>query len=93
MDEHDRPASRPHIQLRANWVLIGFLVVAGFYLVTEHRAHLIPYLGYWPLLLVLLCPLMHLFMHGGHGAHSGHQADEESRQRPTDDVDDRIHKA
>ncbi|MFD2029315.1 DUF2933 domain-containing protein [Ancylobacter dichloromethanicus] len=28
---------------------------------TEHRAHLIPYLGYWPFLLILACPLMHVF--------------------------------
>ncbi|WP_394004080.1 DUF2933 domain-containing protein, partial [Xanthobacter versatilis] len=52
---------------RANWVLIGFLAISGFYLLTEHRAHLIPYLGYLPFLLILACPLMHVFMHGGHG--------------------------
>ena len=56
---------------RANIVLIGFLVIGGYFLVTEHRAHLIPYLGYLPFLLVLACPLMHLFMHGGHGGHGG----------------------
>jgi hypothetical protein len=65
---------------RANIVLIGFLVIAGFYLVTEHRAHLVPYLGYWPFLLILACPLMHLFMHGGHGGHGGDDSD--SRQSP-----------
>lgn len=51
-------------------VLVGFLVVAGFYLFTEHRAHLY---GALPWLLLALCPLMHLFMHGGgHGGHGGH---------------------
>lgn len=54
---------------RANLVLIGFLAIGAFYLVTEHRAHLIPYLGYWPFLLILACPLMHLFMHHDHGGH------------------------
>lgn len=53
---------------RANIVLIGFLALAGFYLVTEHRAHL---LGWLPWLLLLACPLMHFFMHGGHGGHGG----------------------
>lgn len=57
---------RPKRQWRANFVLIAFLMIAGFYLIVEHRAHLF---GYWPLLLLLACPLLHMFMHGGHGGH------------------------
>jgi hypothetical protein len=53
---------------RANIVLVGFLVLAAFYLITEHTAHL---LGWLPWLLLLACPLMHFFMHGGHGGHGG----------------------
>jgi hypothetical protein len=54
---------------RAKWVLAGFLAVAAFFLVTEHRAHL---LGWLPWLILLACPLMHLFHgHGGHGSHEG----------------------
>jgi len=49
-----------------NWILIAFLAIAAFYLFTEHRAHL---LGALPFLLLLACPLMHLFMHHGHGDH------------------------
>lgn len=46
-------------------VFLCFLLLAGFYLWTEHRAHL---LGWWPYLLILLCPLLHFFHgHGGHG--------------------------
>lgn len=41
-----------------------FAVVAAFYLLTEHRAHL---LGWLPYLIFLACPLMHLFMHRSHG--------------------------
>lgn len=52
-----------------NWVLIAFLAIAAFFLFSEHRAHL---LGALPFLLLLACPLMHLFMHHGHGAHGGH---------------------
>ena len=58
---------------KIKWVFIGFLVVAAYFLVTEHRAHLLGWLpsyGIW--LLLLACPLMHLFMHGGHGGHGGH---------------------
>ncbi|TAK72429.1 MAG: DUF2933 domain-containing protein [Betaproteobacteria bacterium] len=62
---------------RANIALAVFLVIAGFFLVAEHRAHLSAWIPYWPYLLVLACPLMHLFMHGGHG-HGGHRSSEAS---------------
>ena len=48
------------------FILVAFLAIAAFFLVTEHRAHL---LGILPFLLLLACPLLHLFMHGGHGGH------------------------
>jgi hypothetical protein len=59
----------PLWRTRSGIVLLGFLAVAGFYLVTEHTAHV---LGALPFLLLLSCPLMHLFMHHGHGGHSNH---------------------
>jgi hypothetical protein len=60
---------KPLWRTRGGIVLLGFLAVAGFYLVTEHTAHV---LGALPFLLLLSCPLMHLFMHHGHGGHEGH---------------------
>ena len=56
---------------RANIVLVGFLVLGGFYLIAEHRAHLWLALPWLPWLLLLACPLLHIFMHGGHGGHGG----------------------
>ena len=53
---------------RTAWVLLGFLAIDGFFLATEHKAHLF---GILPFVLLLLCPLLHLFMHGGHGGHGG----------------------
>jgi hypothetical protein len=50
-------------------VLLGFTAVAGFFLFSEHRAHA---LGWLPWLILLACPLMHLFMHGGHGEEHKH---------------------
>jgi len=44
-------------------VAIGFFLVATFPLFSDHRAHV---RGYLPFLLLLACPLMHLFMHHGH---------------------------
>jgi hypothetical protein len=61
----------PWWQTKMGMVLIGFLAVAGFFIATEHTAHLY---GALPYLLLLACPLMHLFMHGGHGHHGSHQA-------------------
>ena len=49
--------------------VIAFLAIAGFYLVTEHTAHMF---GFLPYALILLCPIMHLLMHGSHGGHGGH---------------------
>lgn len=59
----------------AKWVFAGFVLIAGYLLVMEHKAHLSGWLssyGIW--LLLLACPLMHLFMHGGHGSHGSSQA-------------------
>ena len=77
--EHDEHGGRnPNPAPRGyNRIFIAFLAIGAFYLFTEHRAHL---LGALPFLLLLACPLMHLFMHhghGGHGAHGGHDTDSE----------------
>ena len=67
-DAHGAPHQRRGIRRRGNWVLIGFLAIAAFFLFTEHRAHAVNFL---PFLLLAVCPLMHLFHgHGGHGGHS-----------------------
>lgn len=52
------------------WVVWGFLALAGFYLLTEHRGHLAG-LSWLPIAFLLLCPLLHMGMHGGHGGHGG----------------------
>ncbi|EEZ3900392.1 MULTISPECIES: DUF2933 domain-containing protein, partial [Enterobacteriaceae] len=36
--------------------------------------------GYWPYLLLLVCPLMHLFHgHGGHGDHQHHGSENDKK--------------
>lgn len=71
---------------RGKWVLLGFLLIAGFFLFTEHRAHLF---GILPFLLILACPVMHLFHHGhGHRSESApgpgtvQPGQEQPRERP-----------
>jgi hypothetical protein len=71
MHDHSEHGERPQgnfLTSRAGLVLIGFIAIAGALLFTEHRAHVLGVLIYLP---ILLCPLMHFFMHGGHG-HGGH---------------------
>ncbi|MFA7281239.1 MAG: DUF2933 domain-containing protein [Sterolibacterium sp.] len=67
MHEEHHETDRAEHRSRIAWVI--FTSIAGFYLWTEHRAHL---LGVLPYLLLLACPLMHMFMHHGH--HGGRQA-------------------
>ena len=71
------PTASERITRREPWGLpawLGlclFLAIAAFFLWTEHRAHV---MGALPYVLLLLCPLMHLFMHRKHsGHHGGHE--------------------
>lgn len=43
-----------------------------YFLLTEHRAH---FFGALPYLILLLCPVMHIFMHRGHGGHGENSSD------------------
>ena len=73
-EHRHEPDGSKETKSRTKWVFIGFLVIAAYFLVTEHRAHLSGWLSsYWIWLLLLACPLMHLFMHGGHGGHGSHR--------------------
>lgn len=60
---HDRFWGSPR-----GWASIGLIGIATYYLLAEHRAHVVPVL---PWLILLACPLLHLVMHRGHGGH-GH---------------------
>lgn len=53
---------------RAGTVFLVFLGVIAFLLAYEHRAHILAGNSLL-LVLLLLCPAMHLFMHHGHGGH------------------------
>jgi hypothetical protein len=66
----------------AGLVLLVAIAISGFYLLTEHTAHL---LGALPYLVLLACPLMHVFMHRGHRHHGHHhdpsRGDDDEQQR------------
>ncbi len=58
------------------WMLMGgsLIVIVLFFVLREHWGHA---LGLLPYLLLLACPLMHLFHGHGHHGHGGHGAGEE----------------
>ena len=69
--------ARSWIRSRGALVLLAFVAIGAFFVVTEHTAHA---LGALPYLLLLACPLLHLF-HGGHGRrHGGHGGDGDQRR-------------
>ncbi|HJV60990.1 MAG TPA: DUF2933 domain-containing protein [Albitalea sp.] len=67
---HARPGQAPSFwRSPSGLALLVVIAVTGFYLYTEHRAHLY---GALPFILLLACPLMHVFMHHGRRGHGGH---------------------
>ncbi len=76
MMEPEHNGLRGFLLSRSGLVLVGFLAVAGYFLWTEHQAHVKAAIPYLPFLLLLACPLMHLFMHHGHGGGHGSHDDE-----------------
>ena len=60
------PAATSFWRRSGGMALATAALIAGFYLLREHWGHV---LGYWPYLLLLACPLMHLTHGHGHGGH------------------------
>ncbi len=57
-----------------------FAAIALFFLWEEHEAHI---MGALPYVLLLACPLIHIFMHRGHGhGHGGHNHSEHDHDAP-----------
>lgn len=82
-DDH-KPDFRSPEAISSRRIFIGIIIlfaVAGFLMYAEHRVHILG-LGLW--LLLLACPLLHLFMHGGHGGHGDHADRGQPRERPTE---------
>jgi len=72
--QHPDPEGRPDWSRINQWLLWIGLAAAVAWLVIGHGEHL---LRVAPFLLLLACPLMHVFGHGhgGHGGHSSHRPD------------------
>lgn len=65
-EHHGRKPSSPNWSRINQWVLWLGLAAAVAYMFYRHNAHLSQL---FPFLILLACPLLHLFGHGGHGGH------------------------
>ena len=72
---------------RARWIVIAIALVGPAPVAYAHRVHVAPWLPY---LMLLACPLMHVFMMRGHGGHaSSDEVPSEIPKLPPANFDDR----
>ena len=77
-DLHPVTPKSPGLSPPLKTALLMVALVGGFYLLREHWDHVA---GNWVYLLLLACPLMHVFMHRGHHGHQ-HGDTPETKQPP-----------
>lgn len=75
----------PFWQTSNGLAAIALIIGVMYFLLTEHLAHTIAFLPYG---ILLLCPLIHIFMHGahGHGGHDGHDHERHDHKGGPDDA-------
>ena len=58
-------SNKPHSfwSTPTGWAALALIAAASYFLLMEHTQHFFQFL---PFLILLLCPLMHVFMHGKH---------------------------
>ena len=79
--QHELIRNRRAGNARSLFVFVAFAGIALFFLLSEHRIHAFAYL---PLLLLLACPLLHVFHgHGGHGVHGSGSEQREGHEYHT----------
>ena len=67
LHEHTSHRSSEPLSRNTKLALLSALAIAAFFVLREHWNHV---LGLGSYLLLLLCPLMHLFGHGHHRHHT-----------------------
>ncbi|TXH04477.1 MAG: DUF2933 domain-containing protein [Nevskiaceae bacterium] len=77
--EHDHGAQSHRANPLVNWMIVGLVLVAAYFVIGEHWVHIAPF---FPILIFLTCPLMHLFMHHGHGHHHHRHPDASDSRNP-----------
>lgn len=69
MNREPRLENRNWLSSHRNILLLAFLGILGFLVVTDYREHVF---GLFPYLLLLACPFIHFIMHRGHGGRNKH---------------------
>ena len=69
-NDHQTPEQPYRLMTISRLVFFGFVAIAAYFLITEHRAHLF---GILPYLLILACPLLHMFHHRHRDGQGGGQ--------------------
>ena len=59
-----------------NPIVLICVMAVGYWVYTYHLEHA---LGLLPYAILLLCPLMHIFMHGGHGHGQHHSINKDEK--------------
>lgn len=82
--EHDKHESGGLFRSPLGLIVLGFLAIAGFFLLAEHRAHILA--GNWGSALLLAAFIgLHFLMHAGHGGHGGHGGGCGGHRRPREE--------
>ncbi|MBC3766264.1 DUF2933 domain-containing protein [Neptunicella marina] len=69
------------------WAALAIIAAATYFLIFEHGHHVLQFLPY---LILLMCPFMHMFMHGSHGKHGhDHSPDGETKQESFQELSDK----
>ena len=65
---HHTESNKAGLFSKRTWIIIFIIGLIGLgSLFKNHTTHI---LSVFPYLILLACPLMHIFMHGGHGGHN-----------------------
>lgn len=64
--EHTHESASNTFSRKTWWIVFVIGLVGLVFLLRDHTSHVFSVL---PFLILLACPLMHLFMHKGHGGH------------------------
>jgi len=65
------PPALPSLSMKTSWLYIIIPILIGLAVMVYLFQWQAIY-AYWPFLLILLCPLMMMGMHGGHGGSHSH---------------------
>lgn len=69
--EHLNESVKNTFSRKTWWVIFAIGLVGLVFLLRDHTSHVFSIL---PFLILLACPLMHIFMHKGHSGHD-HESD------------------